>query len=354
MIPQTVVNNTESVSSYPGFNEIWDFYQESNFLYLEKKTLLLPYLKEISSTWDKLLSDQNNLFRFLYKTKNNKISSSICSAQYSQHTASIFHTTGINDPKGVCENTIRAIRLGIQHPQCYYGNLLYRPSNRFAERVIKYVKNRLPKEAFEHHTYDYYISNLATNTFEVNCNNGISVQYLKPEDREEFENILKNRHSPIYLNSKGLLGDDIFFKKTSKNYSDAGLFRTREILLLKDHNRIIAYSTLEYSSLAINFSFFFNSFTITSLEEDLNDIDLLIKASLNYYIKRGRSFAVCLAENLHDDIITKFGIEKKKEYSELILSKENNGFTSAIVHFENLYEHYFKFLTSFLSNHNIK
>lgn len=309
-----------SSSSNMNFERIFDFYKKINFIYPSKEEAMSPYFSEISDVWEKLLKTDSDVFVFFHKLKDGKLTSSVCAAQYTDNSWLIQHATGDHDSRGVHENLVSLVNWMIENPSCNHIRFLYRPDNVWPKRIFGSFMKNLSPELFEYSEKGYFIG-----AFDRKMPGSIDYVVVSPfgqEDAESFKKEIEKKHSTILLESKGLKNPLGGIFETSGKYESAGLWRKRDILLAKKKEKLLGYSLLDYSPLGINFSFFFNAFTVQMFEEDNLARRCLAQESINYYVEKGRPFTVCLSESQGEKTLLDLGMHKKKEYAEFLLSQK--------------------------------
>ncbi len=318
------------------FERILEFYKKINFIYPSKEEAMSPYFSEISDVWEKLLRIDDDVFVFFHKLKDEKLTSSVCAAQYTDKSWLIQHATGDHDTRGVHENLVSLVNWMIENPSCDNIRFLYRPDNVWPKRIFGSFMETLSPDLFEYSEKGYFIGEFKNPL--LRTIDDLVINPVRDEDKESFKKEIEKKHGMIFLESKGLMNPEEGIIETSRKYESAGLWRKRDILLAKKKGRMMGYSLLDYSPLGINFSFFFNAFTMKMFENDDSARRGLAQESINYYVKKGRQFTVCLAEPQDERTLLDLGMHKKKEYAEFLLSKREDGFHILLKHFNNFYK----------------
>ncbi len=325
------------------FEDVFNFYKKINFIYPSKEQAMSPFFPEIQDTWRKLLRTENDVFVFFHNLKEGKLISSISAAQYSDYSWLIQHATGDSDPKGVHDNIVSLIKWTIENPYCDYILFLYRPDNPWPNRIFGSLMDKISSDVFEYREKGYYIGSFVK---KIKRNDAIIVTPLEKEDLKDYISLIEKTHRPVFIGSKGLKNPFDSILETSKKYNSAGIRRDRHLLLARSNDRILGYSLIDHSQIGINFSFFFNSFSVQMFEENNSARKALIHESINYYVARGRNFAVCLAGPEDEKILSSTGMQKKKIYAELIFSKIMNWYDPILQHFNAFYNRREKCLTN--------
>jgi hypothetical protein len=317
------------------FDQVESLYERAGFLYPEKKAALEPFWAEIRHTWRKLLNSPNGIFRFNYRTRGDRPSSSICTAQYCDRTWMIQHAVGVHDSGGVLGNLLDVCGWALENPRCDYVRFLYRPTNRWPSLIFGQLTPKLREGSFENHLYHYYTGTI-TEAVPLCPRPGLTIEYLEPAAYESFEFAAAKHHSSVLIDAKGLRAGSIPIGYASLKYEMAGLTRQREILVASQDGRVIGYSLMEYSSLGINLSFLLNAFTTTMFTKKPEAEQNLVAASMNHYRSKGRRFVVALTESEDQGPFRNAGLNTTKQYAEMIIATEGN-FARAVEHFKNYY-----------------
>jgi hypothetical protein len=317
------------------FEQVESLYARAGFLYPEKKAALSPHWSEVQDTWQKMLASEDGIFRFHFRSKSEVPSSSICIVQYCDRTWMIQHAVGVHDPSGVLGNLLEVSQWAADNPRCDYVRFLYRPTNKWPSLIFGQLTPKLRDGSYENHVYHYYTGTV-TETIPLIPRSGFTIEYLEPRAYETFERSLKEHHSDLLIDAKGLRVSDISMAYASRKYALAGLTRQRDILLAKQDGRIVGYSLLDYSSLGINLSFLLNAFTPVMFSDDPLAERNLVAASTNHYVSKGRQFVVALSESDRQLPFNDAGLSTAKQYAEMIIATEGN-FSRAIGHFREYY-----------------
>ncbi len=318
------------------FGQVESLYDRAGFLYPEKRAALSLQWSEIEDTWTKMLTSSNGIFRFKFRTKSEKLSSSICIVQYCDRTWMIQHAVGVHDSGGVLGNLLDVSQWAADYSQCDYVRFLYRPTNKWPSRIFGQLTPKLREGSFENHVYHYYTGTV-TQTIPLISRAGFTIEYLEPTAYEIFELAAKQHHSALLIDAKGLRVSDISMAYASHKYALAGLTRQRDFLLAKQDGQIVGYSLLDYSSLGINLSLLLNAFTPVMFTDDPLAERNLVAASVNHYLDKGRHFVVALSESDRQLAFKDAGLSSTKQYAEMIISTESN-FSRAVGHFREYYQ----------------
>lgn len=292
-------------------------------------------LPDVADTWEKLLSSSNGVFRYLWNARGSRQSSSLCAAQYCDGTWMLQHAVGDHDPTGVLRNLVDMAVWATTYPQCRFVRFLYRPTNRWPKLIFGGLMDKLDERSYETHLYSYHTGEFQEQ-IKPDSVSGTRVEYLRQDEYEAFERRLNDVHSPLMIDSKGLRSHEIDLENTSARYASLGLTRKRDVIVARSGGRIIGYSILDFSSPGINFSFLFNAFLATMFEEDLAAARILAAASINHYLRHGRSYVFALAAPGMEDACESMGMTCRKQYAELTVSCDNT-LGPAVSHFREYY-----------------
>jgi hypothetical protein len=315
---EIVRSNTPSVEGTQGvsFDEVWQFLQDSGFIYPEKLEKLTAEMPRIRQTMTALLGATNSrVFKTVLFRKEGVIHGHLAAVRAYRNTWLIQHLAALRGGKALFAASV--LNQGLadyveQLPEVVWIKMFYRPNNRWPARVFGTFARRLRDPALSDlRRYDYWIGptrGLAMVT------EGLQV---RPAHRDELGEV--QRLSIASGRIVGLQADDLSLDRVSLSelttlYREVGLERRREVLVAERGSELLGVALLEISSLGLNLSELTNTFTVHLAQEDSNVRRALIAAARNRYAELGRLSCVALSEgDCHQDF-EQMGFHKTKEY----------------------------------------
>lgn len=305
-------------------------YEQHNFLYSAKKEKLLPFIPLIKENLKKAFTLPDFLYRTLtsYNKCENQFSS-IAAWRYSDSSFIIQHLVS-NHPVKTREIFLFHIlklagmgsREGIQAILTYY-----QPKTRFAHKMFTHlyenqVNDGVCIEPFNYYQYQFGASYAPDNK--------VVIEVLQPEDHAAFQQLLLQERGPLYLNTLDLGPGNFTLHDLNERYQQAGLFRSRKVLIARerDAQTICGALIINTGSIGLHFSLIENSseIIINSLQDPA--FSALVSAQLlheaQYYYKDcPLGYLPLLVKLPQAEMIENLGAIFQRQYNMMICDTSN-------------------------------
>ena len=255
---------------------LWDFFFETGFIYPEKYVHIQKNKREIKATYEKLYNVESPIARhFIYQEKGRilghmsmlRFFSNSWLIQHHAAKTSAGHKAGLMvlDQIGrMVAESHRLHSLHMKYIMCYY-----RPDNKFPRRVFGGAEHAIDDSR------GCSIDCFAYLQFKpIPNSNGASLKgweltIAQPEDLSELAGFYAGGHDGLMLNALDLQPNQGPCKELFREYFRLGLKRERQLLSLKDNDRLKAIVVINLSDLGLNLSDLTNCIKIFALGPDV-------------------------------------------------------------------------------------
>jgi hypothetical protein len=315
---EIVRSNTPSVEGTQGvaFDEVWQFLQDSGFIYPEKLEKLAAEMPRIRQTMTALLGATNSrIFKTVLFRKEGVIQGHLAAVRAYRNTWLIQHLAALRGGKALFAASV--LNQGLadyveQLPEVVWIKMFYRPNNRWPARVFGTFARRLRDPALSDlRRYDYW-SGPTRGLSSISA--GLRVRPAHRDELGEVQRLSIASGRIVGLQADDLSLDRVTLSELTGLFREVGLERRREVLVAERDSEILGVALLEISSLGLNLSELTNTFSVQLAQEDSNVRKALIAAARNRYAELGRMSCVALSEGpVHQDF-EQMGFHKTKEY----------------------------------------
>jgi hypothetical protein len=298
---------------------LWQLLLDTNFLYPEKLEKLKSLLPEIQHTLSALLSQPDGPVKTLfYKTEDN-LQGHISAAQVYQRTWMVQHLAARKEGRGSLA-AARKLNLAIfyyleQMPDLEWIRIYFRPNNRWPARVVgNFIRKLKEPNLLDFKTLSYMVGPTAQEPEQV-FPAGTMVRQATPSDLAQIEEHFIRTNNIVELKSSDLSASSISLQATANRYSQAGLYRRRDVLAVVRADKVIGFTLMEATSFGINFSELTNSFSVHQIESDELVANALISHARAHYARLGRQSCIAMVTDQDVPLFERKGFTKSKEYT---------------------------------------
>jgi DNA-binding NarL/FixJ family response regulator len=298
------------------FHVLWNFLQETRFLYPEK--LAAIRVDQVESTLKKLLEQPNDVLKTSLVVKDGRIEGHASGLHAYRNTWMLQHLAALASGKSMMTRG-RMLNLAVieyleQLPGIEWVKIWFRPTNRWPARVFGGFARKLADPDLSHlKTYVYMVS---PSTAGAEADGSTTVRPGVSADFGAVEAHFVAAREAVLLRSDDLTSEHLLLDEVAKVYANVDLVRRRELLIAERGGRFVGFALLEVSSRGLNFSELTNVFRVYA--RDVGDRDAkaaLVARARARYAELGCETTIGLADQ--DDVNTFLdqGFRQAKQYS---------------------------------------
>ena len=331
----------------PGFSfqDLWDFYLESHFVYASKKAGIIPYLDQIFDTWNRLFCSGGDVARIVLRLKKGRVRNAMTMLRMYPRTWVVQHMASLADPKGMMLVLLDAIGWMMQNETLDFGRFYWQPQNRPAEKMFAGLNQSLQEKGIADknmRSYHYHIIplKLVDQRFPP-AEQGFTYRPVEPSEFGDISGLLREDWGPIDFQAQALEAGHLDLAGLNDLYHPHGLHRSRLLLVAEKGGKPAGVAGLEFSNLGMNFSYCFNRFELyylaphVSTERRNGILSGLVRAGADYYAQRGRDFMVLFCD-VEGFSLETMGLAPDRHYKCLSLSRQS-GNSATMEHFMSFY-----------------
>lgn len=343
-----------SISKKFKFEELWNFYLETNFLYKEKIQMLGSDVEQIKDTWSKIIESSEDVsYTTLRRDSEDNPTNSLSVMKYYDDTWIFQHMVSKKCPLGMVEVLKDSVDWLVSNEKILFAKLYWRPNNGIPNQMFSAIETYLCKEpnSYLYESFDYFALTKHDNNILKYPNNKFKSKVATSIDHTEISEILKDNIDPIIFNSDSLDKLSMPLLKTAKIFNDNNLERKRQFILTKKDSKILAITAVEFSSKGLSLSHYFNKFSIyyinknITTEEETLIGESILSTVLSFYKELKRDVFISLCDKKVSLIFQKLGLNPKKRYKCLTISRnglsdksQKGGFYNAVSFLEKFYK----------------
>jgi hypothetical protein len=278
------------------FEDLWDFFVRTKFMYPDKMQKLRPLLPQIRQTFDSATARSNRVFKSVAFMRDQEMVGYASGLRAYRNTWMNQHLAASAGGRGG-----RLLNFGVyfsQNVDLEYCKIFYRPENRWPARVFGgFARNISDPQISDLRLFSYFT--LPTDSDLIPAVPGIEVVEADADQLAIAERYFVAKERGLILKANDLSRGGLQLSELDREFADIGLQRRRRVLFASDRGVPVGFALAEVSSPGLNLSELLSSFTIHLLEgaERTHEIErALLRSALELYRKAGRPFAVCLAE----------------------------------------------------------
>ena len=280
---QHSVSDNLSYARGEDYNDIWEFYFDTGFIYENKRRQIQGYSEKIRETNKKLIFSETPLLKKVVYRTDGKIIANGTAIKAFDNTLLLQHLQSLKSHSGeAAKNIIRGMTtffLDLQanrqvgnHFVCTY----YRPNNMFPSLVFGDTADLIGDE--EKCWKEEYLFCLQTHpNLEFNEIPGITCREANATDKARFEELIIRSGDIRLLRLESLTREKITNLDITKQYNELGLYRYRKLFVAENlQDGSLCYAICSYASPGMNLSELTNSVKFIFNTENHNKQKLLI------------------------------------------------------------------------------
>jgi hypothetical protein len=256
------------------FDDVFDLYRDSGFLYAAKLEALAPVIDDIYATWKRALAADSGVLCFVARRGllNNWVvlRNAICAYAYAPRTWHAQHL--VSRERGEYSGTLAVlVSLTEQLPAAgaAHVRLSFRPNNPAVAELFGSLEHVLSAQERAVTVVDY--GTPPANTFAPSDDDslGIEVRALQADEAAAARDFYRQVLDPVELASLGF--EDVTLSGLDNEYRAVGLTRRRAVLLAVERGEPVGACIVNRSSPGINFSLLENAIEYLRVRPDLDD-----------------------------------------------------------------------------------
>ncbi len=301
------------------FDELWSFFQDSGFLYPKKKETLAPVAKEIRHSVSTLLNSPNSLFKTLVVRKRDHIDAHLSLLRVYSSTWICQHMAAARSNK-LSLFSARDVNLSgidfLNLVEVQWLKAYFRPSNSWADRVFgSFARIAGRSSLSSYRELEYLSCNLSAESKHTNHPNGITVRGFQSADQTLVESYFLHSGLTTELYSDDLRDDKLRLDDLSAMYSQLGLTRRREILVVEQNGHPSGFALLEISSFGLNLSELTNQVTFHVWNKNPDVFQAIATAVRQRYASLGYQKVIALCKRDDLAMLQTAGFTRERTYA---------------------------------------
>jgi CRP/FNR family transcriptional regulator, cyclic AMP receptor protein len=285
------------------FDEVVEFYGSTRFLYPAKLGVLESRFDAIRTTWERLISSNNEVFKILMlrRVENGQLAvkNSVSAFEYSPGCWQIQHLVSADrhERSGTLASMIGIIDWLYSREDVKCARWSYRSDNPGVSALFGGLASTLPSDRSLLAEYSYHVLPLTEALSERVSSDEIRVRPAEPNDVHDLAALYRTRH---HLMPTWLTLDAAEMHTLSTKYESRGITRTREVLVAQQGEGVQGAIGCWWASEGMNFSFLENAMADLVIAPALPEgarseiAKSLFYAAMDHYRARGRTYAVAL------------------------------------------------------------
>jgi hypothetical protein len=336
-----------AIAGSPRFEDVFELYRASGFLYSSKSAALHPHMAAIEQTYHRLLAPESRIFRFVARfgvvDDAVRIRNAISAFSYTggtwqgQHLVSREH----HEYTGTLAVLIELVQ-GLHDDGAPHIRLLFRPNNPGASTLFGDVARRLPTHLQALSIVDYGLVPSRAILPDPGVSTDLTVRPLQPMEHELAERFYRRLLHPVELASLELA--DPLLRAIGVLYDRGRLRRRRRVVVAIDHGEVVGACLLHDCSLGINFSFLENAIEQLRVRPDLPEVqrmrvwNSLAATATADARERGRDVVITLDPGDRDMAVAAgLMAPQPKQYAVLTVTRRGDGYLRSIDCFVDYY-----------------
>lgn len=292
-------------------DELWKFFFDTGFIYDEKRRLLASRFDRIRESYERLLSEKNNVFKKIVYKRNAQVYAHVSALAHYDTTWLIQHLAASKyEGKSTSIEVVMAILdFFIQmynelKPQASYIQFYYRPENYYPATVFGGALKRLtnPKRGLAF-TYGYYLGITSTSD-----DSSLKIREAKGSEIDQFEKLVVTTLPPLQIRAEGLCKEEINIKNTQNSYRKFSLEKSRTLLTLPG----VGFATVETSELGLNLSELTNVIRVFPFES--HGVNPLVEQTWSWLNKNNMGYHTLLLRKEQEVDFSSSLFKKEKDY----------------------------------------
>lgn len=269
------------------YEELWEFFFETGFIYSSKRKQIQKYSKSMFETYRKLLHGGDSILRKILFKENGVIKGHISSIKFFDNSWIVQHlnASGANDTASAARSVIEAMTEFWSDAKAndalknFYILFSYRPDNLYPATLFGGVKKLInsPNICDSENLRFCLLKDADSREGKQLEYSSIETYEATLEDSRNFENLLISQSRFAMMRIENLRGKSVTEMEVSKLYEDCGLYRKRRLFVGKDRKSgAVIYALCNYSSPGLNLSELTNSFRVFHGVKDQHLIKIIL------------------------------------------------------------------------------
>ena len=324
----------------PRFEEVFELYRASGFLYPAKLAALQGDMPSIEQTWRRALAPDARMFRVVARygivDAAVRLRNTISAFAYAPGTWQGQHLVSRDRHEftGTLAVLIELVE-GLHYEGVEHIRLSFRPDNPGTRMLFGEVPRRIASNYHSLARYDYGCVPLERLRLAVTGPADITVKPVAGDEGGAVADFYRRILHPVEVASLAL--HDAELRQLDAGYRAAGLERRRKVLLARDHGEILGACLVHDSAVGLNFSFLENAVEHLRVRPDLSpsrrrDVwTALASAAIAH--TRSRRDVVVTVDPADRDLSVPSGMiaaEQPRQYAVLTVSRDDDSYLRSI------------------------
>ncbi len=303
--PTRVRLSDQIVSSrYPGlvdgcrfsFDQLWQFFLDTRFVYPEKQANMAPLLPEIRRTIEAANGRPTPLFKSTIAVDEGTIVGHISSLRVYDRSWMSQHLAASAGRHAGSLLNFGQLEVFDQNPDLEYFKCFFRPENKWPARMFgTFAKTVKDARLSDLRSYAYFVVPL---TVAVEAPTDIEVVEAAEDELAIVERYFVGRERGLLLSSDNLTRRALTLAELNAAYKKIGLQRRRRVLIAWRKGVPLGFALAEVSSPGLNFSELLSAFQLVVLKQGESAAAqvrrALLGSVLSIYRQAGRPAAIGL------------------------------------------------------------
>jgi hypothetical protein len=331
----------------PQFEELFELYRVSGFLYPAKSAALEDHLSSIERTCRMALASDGQVFRLVSRLGivdgAVRMCNSISAFAYTSGTWQGQHLVSRqrHEYTGTLAVLMELVE-GLHHDGAAHIRLSFRPNNPGTRMLFGEVARRLPSELCSLAVCDYGHVPVERVRLPATSADDLIVRPVAQDAGTLAEGFYRRVLHPVELASLGLRDPEL--RRVDTAYRAAGLRRRRQVLVAVDHGETLGACLVHDSSRGLNFSFLENAVEHLRVRPDLSprrraEVWNALATAAVRTDNSGRDHVVLSLDPRDRDLSVPAGLilPEPKQYAVLTVARESDGYLRSIACFIDYY-----------------
>jgi hypothetical protein len=331
LVPERLSPAPDAGGELHPFDRLWHFFQDTGFIYPGKLALLRPYLREVYATGKRLFACPEDLCKITLVERDGRINNSLFMTRYYPHTWLVHQMASRSNPFGMLRLLMRSVDWLLDRPDFRYARLYWRPNNERVDNLFLGLGRAMTEAgarvtalktlAYHHLPLEQVEARLSW------PDRRLTIDPVAPEGHWEVSRLLRRALGRVDYQVEALAPRTLTLSDLDEMFQQHGLFRRRTVFTSRRGERILGVALAEQSSPGLNLSFYFNTFQVAIVDEDLTEDDKLsvihglLRRLCRHYHDQGRDFLITLADPFLNGHLVRLGFAAAKQYNCLSLSR---------------------------------
>ena len=331
----------QDVLARPTFEELFAFYRAAGFLYPAKFAELGARLGAVETTWTRLLSAGEDVFKLFARRRfvagEATIKNSVCAVEHAPGTWQCQHLVSADRHEYV--GTLTAFLTMAEwlerNPAAAYTRLSFRPGNRGIAGLIADWQRAMPRGDASLRTFDYLVTPVeAVGPYERSDESGVRVVRAGRDDADALHRLYASCISPVEVDSLGL--DDPSGHGLQEKFARLGLERRRAVFMAVAGDAVVGAAICNIGPPGANFSFLESAIEGVEAAPDaprplrVAAVRELLAAAMRFYRAEGRRLLVATIAPQYLDVARSLGLIARdpKQYTVFTGRNSKQGFAA--------------------------